>query len=339
MNSKTLFYDGITYGSSDMASFVKSIVTTGVSPVGLEGLVDSTCLKVVEVAAANAVKVSKGIAFIEGRLFLLNTDETITLQPSDATRNRTDSIVLKMDITAKTVTLRSEMGGYDSSLYIPVRNDFVYELVLGQVQVDAQSSFYTQSNITDTRYNPSLCGISTTPTGDLQNQIDAIKTTLNSCLKVSANGTTYQIVNRKTYSELELYKNNCADEVNTQLFKVHMPNNSRLGIEVEVTMATRNNSGEAATTTYRMSCSALADNSGNVLATNGLSAGGSVTKTSGVSSLTSTTGISADNVNKYVIFAVLPNEEPQDATVDVVIRTRITYMVEGVVQTPGITIL
>ncbi|ADL52139.1 hypothetical protein [Clostridium cellulovorans] len=339
MRSKTYFYDGVAYNSSDMAVALAGIITTGVSPIDETGIESDSCLKVLQASASNAVNVYSGVAWINGHYFELTDGATVTLQPSDATRNRTDSIVLKMDITAKTVTLRSEMGSYSGSLYVPVRNQYVWELILAQVYIGAGTSFYTQSNITDTRYNPNFCGICTTPQGTLQSQIDELGSTVDMCIKATEDVAAYTIIPRKTYTELEVKKLNVTDEVNQGIFKVYMPNNARVAIEAEVIVSTRNISGQGAILEQSIKCVGLTDASGNVFASNGISVGSASVQTSGVTSYSITASLSVDSVNKYVVFSVKPNEEPQDVISDIIVRAKITYIVEGVIQQPGITVI
>jgi len=89
---KTLFFDGIEYSANDMITYLGSITTDGV----VKGKLGQLAVSV----SGSTVTVSSGFAFLSGRLYTSDANTTLTLDST--TTSRTDAVVLKLDVLAKT---------------------------------------------------------------------------------------------------------------------------------------------------------------------------------------------------------------------------------------------
>ena len=161
-NSNILGYDD--YGNpiydraeeaSFFAAFFADFIGNGVYPNPSTGL---------QVLANGGLelKVQKGSCFINGyRGVVEEGGETITLDAANTSYNRIDRIVARLDIEERQITLDVLKGTAGSN---PVaveltRNSNIYELGLADIVVNKKASVITQSDITDTRLNSSLCGV------------------------------------------------------------------------------------------------------------------------------------------------------------------------------------
>lgn len=106
------------------------------------------------------VNVMPGRAWING--FWYNNDDELNLEIdlSDAVNPRIDSIVLRHDVSARTITAEVVKGTPSSSPVAPsvVRNADYYELKLADIRVIAGAITISNSNITDTRPDETVCG-------------------------------------------------------------------------------------------------------------------------------------------------------------------------------------
>ena len=147
-------YDRIYY-ASQFAKYFSRFVGNGV-------FADPTDqLKVEALGSGNmSVLVKKGMAFINGYWYELDTNETITLTNASTEYPRWDAIVLRCDMSDRVIQLAVKQGNYDASPTKPsiVQNDETYELCLAYVYVEKEAvEIYTQ-DITDTRADESICG-------------------------------------------------------------------------------------------------------------------------------------------------------------------------------------
>ena len=144
------------YSAEDWASYFALFLSDGVCYSGADKL------KVVA-AEGMKVRVGKGAGFIAGRMYMLETDKTITLDTADGALNRIDRIVLRCDYTSRKITAEVVKGSYSEKPTAPAlnRNSDIYELALADIYVAAGVISITQSNITDQRLNTDLCGIVT----------------------------------------------------------------------------------------------------------------------------------------------------------------------------------
>ena len=134
-------------------------------------------LKVSAGSGMNVI-VAPGFAFIKG--FWCYNDEPISLNiPLNETPStRYDSVRIRWNATTRRIEIL-----YIADDIVNVRNDIYYDLQIAQVKVDPGTSIISDSDITDTRYDSTLCGL-----------IDIVKpedvAALESAIMIIINGTT-----------------------------------------------------------------------------------------------------------------------------------------------------
>ena len=143
------------YSSEDMAKYFSSFIGNGVyaNP--------ANSLQVTATTGLN-LNVAVGKAFINGYYYeLTDTPKTLTLNHGDSVNPRYDLIVLSLNLSKRLVELKVLNGAAAVNPTIPAitRSDTQYDLVLAQILVAAGATEITQENITDTRFDNSLCGI------------------------------------------------------------------------------------------------------------------------------------------------------------------------------------
>lgn len=167
MTIRSSFFNSVggdrVYDASIFADYFASFIGNGVFPQPSSGL------QVIQNSNLN-VSVSPGKGWING-YYLTNDDSYIlTLPNADGALNRIDRIVMALNMTTRQIEIYVKRGTPAVSPLAPVltRNGTIYELSLANVRVSAGALVITQSSITDTRSDNSVCGI---VTGTL-NQID-----------------------------------------------------------------------------------------------------------------------------------------------------------------------
>ena len=107
------------------------------------------------------ITVRKGNAWINGVYCYDDFDYTTSLDVADGVLNRIDRVVLRLDIIDREIKLLVKKGTFASSPVAPTlqRDADAYELGIADIRVNRGVTRITQANITDTRYNKSLCGI------------------------------------------------------------------------------------------------------------------------------------------------------------------------------------
>ena len=144
------------YSAEDWAAYFAQFIGNGVFYSSADKM------KVAEYDGMK-VKVQKGAGFIAGRMYLLEEDLIIKLDTADGVVDRVDRIVLRCDYNNRLMTVTVKKGGYGANPTAPelTRDTGVYELALADVYVAAGAVTITAANITDQRFNTSLCGIVT----------------------------------------------------------------------------------------------------------------------------------------------------------------------------------
>lgn len=134
-----------------LAKYIKALVTTGVYK--------DECG--VTAGSGMNVSVAAGRAWIEGYLYLLDPAKTLPIANADASNGRKDIVVLRLDLTARTITVQVVTGTPASEPVAPAitRNADVYDLELAEISVPAGTSSITQALITDKRLDDTVCGI------------------------------------------------------------------------------------------------------------------------------------------------------------------------------------
>ncbi|MFR1436569.1 MAG: hypothetical protein ACLSS9_15395 [Acutalibacteraceae bacterium] len=152
-----------TYLAEDFAAYFASFVGNGVFP---------SC-GWLQVTAGSGMQVSlgSGKAWMNGYYYINTSACLFTLDTADGVLNRIDSIVIRWDKTARSITAAVKKGAYAVTPSAPAvtRTEDVYELQVAEITVSAGITSLTQANITDTRQNAALCGI----VAGVVDQIDA----------------------------------------------------------------------------------------------------------------------------------------------------------------------
>lgn len=144
------------YLAKHFAAYFASFIGNGVYPS------PSTGLQVVE-RVNMAITVKPGNGWING-YFVTNDDDLVfILNNADGTLNRIDRVVMKLDYSNRQITIEVKKGTLASSPVAPTlqRDADIYELAIADIRVNAGVAAITQANITDQRFNLSLCGIVT----------------------------------------------------------------------------------------------------------------------------------------------------------------------------------
>ena len=155
---KSSFFNSVSgdrrYKAEDWASYFASFIGNGVFPVPATGL---------QVVAGTGMKITvkAGKAWINGYFYNNTSDLSLTLATADGVLNRIYRIVVQWNLTNRNISVQVKPSSYSASPAAPAvqRDADIYELALADVYVGAGVTAITQSNITDRRYNTSLCGI------------------------------------------------------------------------------------------------------------------------------------------------------------------------------------
>lgn len=186
-----------------LASYIKALITTGVFK--------DEC----GVTAANGmtVKVAAGRAWIEGYLYLLDVPQTLQIANADGILGRLDIVVLRLDLTARTIEVHVVPGTPGASPVAPAltRNSDVYELELAEVSIPAGTISITQELIRDTRLDDTVCGVTVSavqhiPTAKFLNQMWAEFNTwfngVKSILGEDEAGKLFNVIQSMSYTKL-----------------------------------------------------------------------------------------------------------------------------------------
>lgn len=143
------------YKAEDWADYFSSFISNGVMPLPSSGLQ--------VVSGENmTVQLREGKAWING-YFYNNTDYlNLTLDFADGVLNRIDRIVIRWDLTARSILAKVKKGVPSAQPVAPTlqRDADVFEIAVADVLVNKGATAITQGNITDQRLNGNLCGIS-----------------------------------------------------------------------------------------------------------------------------------------------------------------------------------
>lgn len=149
--------DQRSYDSADMAAALRTLAASGVAAA-------DTCLRVTAEGSTMRTLVGYGSAMIQGYCYQLKDDGSGAQAFAHATEelvNRIDRIVLRLDLTARRVTLAKRIGTAASTPQEPelTRNDEIWELSLARVLIRAAAQEILTADITDDREDEALCGL------------------------------------------------------------------------------------------------------------------------------------------------------------------------------------
>lgn len=153
------------YKAEDWAWYFSTFIKNGVFPNA-----QNNGLQVV-IGEGMQVFVKAGFGFINGYAFRNEQDYALTLETADGALNRYDRVVLRWDLAARAMyiaVLKGTVSAKPTARAI-TRSNEIYDLVLADIYIGKGVLSIQTANITDQRYNSSLCGI---VTGVIE-QIDA----------------------------------------------------------------------------------------------------------------------------------------------------------------------
>lgn len=194
------------YTADRFAQYFSALIGNGVFPNPSTGLQ----------ATANSgmtIKLPTGKAWINGYFYYNSSDLSLTIDTADGVLHRKDNVVIRYDLSNRSITAVVVKGTPGSSPSAPtlVRTTDQYDLKVAEIYIAAGTTTITNAMITDKRYDSSVCGIvtgtvtqidastlyaqfetafntwfdemkgqlSTDAAGNLQNQITAITSTKN----------------------------------------------------------------------------------------------------------------------------------------------------------------
>lgn len=142
------------YKAEDFAEYFNSFVTNGIFPN------PSTNLQVI---ANNdmTVTLKAGKAWINGYVYINDSDKVLNIDVADGLLNRIDRIAIQLDKTNREIKAIVKKGQFAINPVAPelVRNSDYYELGIADIYISKGATSITQANITDLRLNNDYCGL------------------------------------------------------------------------------------------------------------------------------------------------------------------------------------
>ena len=144
------------YKAEDWAWYFATFIANGVFPKPSDGL------QVIAYSGME-IKVNAGYAFINGYAFRNPASASITLDTAEGALNRIDRVIVRWDLTQRDMYL-AVLKGTPSAQPAAVnltRNTEIWELALADIYVGKGVTKIQTKDITDQRFNSSVCGIVT----------------------------------------------------------------------------------------------------------------------------------------------------------------------------------
>lgn len=154
---KSSFFNSVggdrRYSAADWAAYFASLIGNGVF-----GAPDD-CLQVLPGENVQAL-VSAGMAWINGYHYINTSSLALALPIPDGVLHRIDRIVIRWSFTDRSIAARVKSGAPASKPVAPAlqRDSSVWELAVADVYVKAGATAIYESDITDLRGDPALCG-------------------------------------------------------------------------------------------------------------------------------------------------------------------------------------
>ena len=131
----------------------------------------STSFTVTATGTEMNVQVQPGMAQVQGAFCLEDTVQTLPIAAADASLNRIDSVVLRLDLSLdkRDISLAVISGVAAVSPVAPAltRNNTTWELGIANVLVSAMAGVITQRDVEDTRLDDTRCGAVAQTVGEL----------------------------------------------------------------------------------------------------------------------------------------------------------------------------
>lgn len=142
------------YKAEDWAWYFATFIANGVFPKPSDGL------QVIAYSGME-IKVNAGYAFINGYAFRNPASHTITLDTAEGAQNRVDRVVVRWDLPQRDIYLAVLKGTPSAKPQATAvtRTTEIWELALADIYVGKGVTAIRTANITDQRFNSSVCGI------------------------------------------------------------------------------------------------------------------------------------------------------------------------------------
>ncbi len=139
------------YYAEDFAEYFIPFFTNGIFNNGCNVIANNDNM---------SVNIEAGRAFINGYRYYNNSSKNLTIENADGVLNRIDNIVIRLDLTNRTITTQVVKGTFADVPNAPdlVRTSTVYDLRIAKISIPAGTTEITQDLITDTRFINSDCG-------------------------------------------------------------------------------------------------------------------------------------------------------------------------------------
>lgn len=146
-----------SYSSVDMATAFHALASNGVANLG-------ACLQVTAEGSTMRTLVGYGTAMIEGYYYKLRDDGSgvqAFTHTTEAELDRIDRIILRLDLTERTIAIVKLIGTPGSTPEAPAltRDDETFEISLAQVYIHAAATELLSTDITDERADDTVCGL------------------------------------------------------------------------------------------------------------------------------------------------------------------------------------
>ena len=136
------------YSDKDFAEYFKMLFRDGVA------ISAGNALKIKESASGGMrVVLSGGMAIMQGFQYINTDDLAVTVPVASTTQNRTDSVVIRHDVTAREIRVVVKQGDVTVE-----RTELVWELQLATIFVPRNAVNIPQEYITDKRADRTVCG-------------------------------------------------------------------------------------------------------------------------------------------------------------------------------------
>lgn len=176
-----------------------------------------------------SVNVSIGSANINGYRYDNDSQKKLIIDNADGVLNRIDNIVIRLDLTNRTISAQVIKGAFAEKPTAPnlVRTTTIYDLRIAKISIPAGTTEITQDLITDTRFATNDCGnvtsavltpdtdnifaqynaefykwfnrvkedLTNTPVGNLQAIVDELLETIGIYEDTYSNSKTYKVGN------------------------------------------------------------------------------------------------------------------------------------------------
>jgi hypothetical protein len=136
-----------------MSTYFEGLITDGVYQNFLDAMI-------VKANGGFTVSVGTGKAVNQSRWIKNDAIMALDIDPSHAVLNRYDTVIIRTDLTTRTVDI-IVVKGIESSVPVVaelVRSDTQYDRMLASIYIPAGSTQVEQQYITDTRPNTTVCG-------------------------------------------------------------------------------------------------------------------------------------------------------------------------------------